>query len=69
MQRRSALSGGDGYTMFKEADVLTMTMLPDNEVVIKYLEEYLDGVIPENYRETQGRSLMTPAAGEEAPTG
>ena len=61
------LNGGDGYTMFKEADVLTMTMLPDNEVVIKYLEEYLDGVIPEDYREAQGRILITPAAGEEAP--
>ena len=61
------LNGGDGYTMFKEADVLTMTMLPDNEVVIKYIEEYLDGVIPEDYREAQGRILITPAAGEEAP--
>ena len=58
------MSGGDGYTMFKEADVLSMTMLPDNEVVIKYLEEYLDGVIPEDYREAQGRILMEPAAGE-----
>ena len=61
------LNGGDGYAMFKEADILSMTMLPDNEVVIKYLEEYLDGVIPEDYREAQGRILMTPAAGEEAP--
>jgi len=33
-------------------------------VVIKYLEEYLDGVIPEDYREAQGRILITPAAGE-----
>ena len=61
------LNGGDGYAMFKEADILSMTMLPDNEVVIKYLEEYLDGVIPEDYREAQGRILITPAAGEEAP--
>ena len=53
------LGGGDGYTMFKEADVISMTMLPDNEVVIKYLEEYLGGVIPEDYREAQGRILMT----------
>ena len=52
------LNGGDGYTMFKEADILSMTMLPDNEVVIKYLEEYLDGVIPEDYREAQGRILI-----------
>ena len=56
------LTGGDGYTMFKEADILTMTMLPDNEVVIKYLEEYLDGVIPEDYREPQGRILMMPTS-------
>ena len=55
------LNGGDGYAMFKEADILSMTMLPDNEVVIKYLEEYLDGVIPEDYREAQGRILMTPS--------
>jgi hypothetical protein len=34
-----------------------MTMLPDNEVVIKYIEEYLHGVIPEDYREAQGRIL------------
>ena len=52
------LSGGDGYLMFREADILTMTMLPDNELVIKYIEEYLDGVIPEDYREAQGRILM-----------
>jgi len=51
------LNGGDGYSMFKEADTLTMTMLPDNEVVIKYIEEYLHGVIPEDYREARGRIL------------
>jgi len=52
------LNGGDGYTMFKEADILTVTMLPDNEVVIKYIEEYLDGIIPEDYRGAQGRILI-----------
>ena len=55
------LNGGDGYTMFKEADILTMTMLPDNEVVIRYIEEYLDGVIPEDYRKAQGRILIAPS--------
>ena len=49
------LNGGDGFTMFREADVLTMTMLPDNEVVMRYIEEYLGGVIPETYRDAQGR--------------
>ena len=56
------LSGGDGYTMFKKAEVLNMTMLPDNEVVIRYLEDYLGGVIPEDYRQAQGRILMQPKA-------
>ena len=36
---------------------LNMTMLPDNEVVIKYIEEYFHGVIPEDYREARGRIL------------
>ena len=53
------LNGGDGYAMFREADTLTMTMLPDNEVVIRYIEEYLNGIIPEDYKEAQGRILMT----------
>ena len=49
------LNGGDGFTMFGEADVLIMTMIPDNEIVMWYIEEYLDGVIPEAYGEAQGR--------------
>ena len=52
------LGGGDGYTMLKEAEVVNMTMLPDNEVVIWYLEDWLGGVIPEEYRQAQGRILM-----------
>ena len=58
------LTGGDGYTMFKEADILSTTGLPDNEVVMKYLEEYLGGVIPEDYRQAQGRIVMTPAVSD-----
>ena len=49
------LNGGDGYAMFREADILSSTMLPDNEVVMKYIEENLNGVIPEAYENTQGR--------------
>ncbi len=58
------MSGGDGYSMFKEADILSMTGLPDNEVVMKYLEEYLGGVIPEDYRQAQGRIVMAPAVSD-----
>ena len=49
------LNGGDGYAMFKEADILSSTMLADNELVMKYIEENLNGVIPEAYEDAQGR--------------
>ena len=49
------LNGGDGYAMFKEADILSSTMLTDNELVMKYIEENLNGVIPEAYENAQGR--------------
>ena len=49
------LNGGDGYVMFKEADILSSTMLADNELVMKYIEENLNGVIPEAYEDAQGR--------------
>ena len=58
------LTGGDGYTMFKEADVLSMTGLSDNELLVKYIEEDLSGVIPEDYRAAQGRIVMTPAVSD-----
>lgn len=50
-------TGGDGYTMFEDAEIISTTGLPDNEVVMKYIEEELDGVIPEKYAEPQGRIL------------
>ena len=48
-------TGGDGYTMFEDAEIISTTMLTDNEVVMKYIEENLGGVIPEKYAEPQGR--------------
>ena len=53
------LNGGDGYSMFKDSKILTMTMLSDSEVVIKYIEKNLNGVIPDTYRHTQGRINFT----------
>ena len=49
------LTGGDGYTMFKDAEIITDTMLADNEACMKYIEDDLEGVIPETYKEPQGR--------------
>ena len=51
------LNGGDGYSMFKDARILTSTMVPDNEIVIKYIEENLNGVIPDTYKEISGSRI------------
>ena len=51
------LSGGDGYTMFKDAVILRTTMLPDSDVVMKYIVENLDGVIPDTYKEVSGSRI------------
>ena len=51
------LNGGDGFSMFKEADFLATTMLLNSEVVMSYIVDYLGGIIPETYREAQGRIL------------
>ena len=51
------LRGGDGYSMFKEAKILETTTLTDNEVVMKYIEENLNGVIPETYKEISGERI------------
>jgi hypothetical protein len=41
--------------MFKDAEIIATTGLADNEVVMKYIEEDLNSVIPETYEEPQGR--------------
>ena len=51
------LTGGDGYMMFKDATNLTMTMLQENEAVMKYLEENLNGVIPDIYQKASERLI------------
>ena len=50
--------GADGYGMLKEADVLRNMATPDNEVVMQYIRENLGGVIPDEYREPQGRIVI-----------
>lgn len=50
--------GGDGYAMFKDAEQIATTMMVDNEVVMRYIEENHGGVIPESYARPQGRILI-----------
>jgi 2',3'-cyclic-nucleotide 2'-phosphodiesterase (5'-nucleotidase family) len=49
------LTGGNGFTMFDGAEILTDPRLADNEVVVKYIEENLKGKIPDMYEKPLGR--------------
>ena len=53
------LQGGDGYTMFKEADTVEVLPDPENNLVIRYIEEYLDGTIPEIYSKPLDRVTIS----------
>ena len=49
------VNGGDGFSMFREADVLSDTMKADNMAVRDYIETSLSGVILDMYRAPLGR--------------
>ena len=55
----NVLAGGDGYTMFQGLEQVSTTMMVDNEVVMRYIEENLGGVIPESYSQAQGRIVQS----------
>ena len=45
--------------MFMEADILEILPLSDNEMLMEYIEKNLGGMIPEYYKEPQGRIQWT----------
>ena len=53
------LAGGDGYSMFTDAEIVSTSIGVDNEVVLKYISEALNGVVPEKYKEAEGRIIKT----------
>ena len=50
-------NGGDGYTMFGKDNVTILRdeVLIDNQVLINYIVDVLDGVVGEEYAQAQGR--------------
>ena len=60
------LTGGDGYTMFKEADILETMPLSDSEMLMQYIEKDLGGMIPEQYGKPQGRIQWIPRKSPDA---
>ena len=47
-------NGGDGFTMFEDAEILKDEIYVDSEVLIKYITENLNGVIGEEYSNVYG---------------
>ena len=63
------LSGGDGMTMFDGAEVVKDRVMPDSEVLIQYIRDYLGGVVGQEYADLygQGRITILTETGAEAP--
>ena len=53
------IEGGDGYSMFVPFNVIKTSIGVDNEVLLKYISQTLNGIVPEKYKEVEGRILKT----------
>ena len=51
-------AGGDGYSMFRNYEETFNTLKTDNEAFISYIKEDLKGIVPDNYKSTQGRIII-----------
>ena len=50
--------GGDGYSMFSKYEEKYNTLKPDNQALIDFIKEKLNGTIPDYYNSTQGRIII-----------
>lgn len=60
------LNGGDGINMFQDNKVVVQPVLLDNQILITYIDEYLDGVVGADYSDPYGQGRINvpePAAG------
>ena len=51
-------NGGDGYSMFNKYNIIINTLTTDIEAVIMYIENYFNGIIPDYYKNKQGRIVI-----------
>ena len=52
-------SGGDGYGMFKDNNFLLDCVMIDNQVLINYIVEKLNGTVGEDYADIWGQGRIT----------
>ena len=48
-------NGGDGYTMIAKYEVFKEGLLTDTDAIAYYIKNDLNGIIPEKYKDFQGR--------------
>ncbi len=58
-------SGGDGFTMFVGSKILKDEVLIDNEVLINYITENLDGKVGAEYEDPYGEGRIRIVTGDE----
>ena len=51
--------GGDGYSMFTKYDIIEITPKFDNEILGDYIQDDLNGIIPDRYKKTENRIIIT----------
>ena len=51
-------NGGDGYSMFKDDEILKDCVMIDNQVLINYIKDYLGGVVGEEYADPYGQGRI-----------
>ncbi len=50
--------GGDGFSMLAKYEEIRNTQIMNNEALIKYIKEQLNGTISDDYKQTQGRIII-----------
>ena len=53
------LNDGDGMVMFSGSEVVKDRVMPDNEVLIRYIRDGLNGVVGEEYAQPLGQGRIT----------
>ena len=57
--------GGDGFDMFSKYEEIQSTSNTDNQALITYIKDVLNGTIPERYKESQNRIVIEEKKEEE----
>ena len=62
-------NGGDGYTMFAKYDVFNESLMTDTDALAFYIKNGLNGSIPKEYKDFQGRiNIVNASASTTVPS-